>query len=178
MLKIFNDGGARAIGVSNYNSSHLQEIIDAGMPLPAVNQCPFHPHRSSAQQALRDFCTQHRILFNSYSPLGIPDLTVDVPASASLLLHKFPAPMTANILDEPAVLKIAAAHGRTAAEVVLAWEYALGIPTNPRSMDPAHMLQNMNIFDIQLTPAEMQTMGAFPQDYCDLPDNWYECVPR
>lgn len=178
MVSIFNSGGALAVGVSNYNASHLQEIIDAGLPLPAVNQCPFHLHRSSAQQSLRDFCAQHNILFNGYSPLGIPDLTVDAPASSSLLLHKFPAPMTANILDEPAVQQIAQAHQRSPAQVLLQWQYSLGIATNPRTADPAHMRENLNIFDFQLTASEIQTLGSFPQDYCDLPDNWYECVPR
>jgi diketogulonate reductase-like aldo/keto reductase len=178
MLKIFQQGDARAIGVSNYGVPELQEFLDAGLPLPSVNQCPFNIHRSSAQQPVRDFCKQHNILFNGYSPLGIPDITVDVPAASSLILHKYPAPMTASELDEPAVKAIAAAHGRSPAQVLLNWQYSLGIPTNPRSSDPAHMLENLNIFSFQLTPAEIQVLSTLPQDYCDLPDKWYECVPR
>lgn len=57
MVEIFNNKQARAIGVSNYNISQLQEIERAGMPLPAVNQCPYNLYLSSEQQVGRGgFC--------------------------------------------------------------------------------------------------------------------------
>ena len=59
--------------MSNFNTEHLQEIIDAGLPLPAVNQCPFNPHLFGPQRELVAMCREHNIQFNSYSPLGIPD---------------------------------------------------------------------------------------------------------
>lgn len=175
MVEIFQAGGAKAIGVSNYNTSHLQEIIDAGMPLPSVNQCPFHVHRSSSQMDLVHFCQSHDIAFNAYSPLGVPDLAADVAPSQSFLLHKFPAPMTASILDEPILKSIAAAHQRSPAQIIINWLWAQNIPTNPRSMNPSHMTENLNSFDFTLTPAEMQALSNMPQDYCSI-DNWYECV--
>jgi diketogulonate reductase-like aldo/keto reductase len=178
MLVLFQRGDARAVGVANYNISHLQEIIDAGLTLPAVNQCPFHLHRSSAQKELVDFCVKHNIVFNSYSPLGIPDLTGNVPKSSSLLLHKFPSPMAANILDEPTVRSMATRYGCTPAQLLLAWIYQQGIPSNPRSYNAVHMRENMDIFNISISAGDMATLGGFPQDYCDLPDNWYECIPR
>lgn len=70
MVSIFNGGGALSIGVSNYNASHLMEIVDAGLPLPAINQCPFHVYRSSSQAATRAYCKANGILFHGYSPLG------------------------------------------------------------------------------------------------------------
>ena len=73
MVEIFNAGGARSIGVSNYNVTHLQEIIDAGLPLPALTQNPFHLYRSTSQADLIAFCKAHNILFLGYSPLGVPD---------------------------------------------------------------------------------------------------------
>ena len=45
MVELYTTGFARAIGVSNYNETHLQEIVDSGMPLPSVNQLPYNPHR-------------------------------------------------------------------------------------------------------------------------------------
>ena len=73
LLDLQKEGKARAVGVSNYNVDHLQEIIDAGLPLPSVNQCPYNPYLASAQAELLAMCKKHNIIFNSYSPLGIPD---------------------------------------------------------------------------------------------------------
>jgi hypothetical protein len=58
-VDIFNNGTSRAIGVANYNISHLQEIVDAGMPLPSVNQVPFHLYNARAQAALLAWCAAH-----------------------------------------------------------------------------------------------------------------------
>jgi diketogulonate reductase-like aldo/keto reductase len=60
MVEIFNAGGARAIGVSNYNVTHFQEIVDAGLPLPALTQSPFHLYHSTAQAELIAFCRVRR----------------------------------------------------------------------------------------------------------------------
>jgi len=75
LVSLLNAGQTRAIGVSNYNETHIQEIIDAGLPLPSVNQCPFNLwHSKDAQPGqLLDFCKQHNILYNGYSPFGVPD---------------------------------------------------------------------------------------------------------
>ena len=72
MVEIYNAGGARAIGVSNYNISHLQEIVDAGLPLPSVNQCPFNIWHSAdaTPGGLLDFCKANNITYNGYSPFA------------------------------------------------------------------------------------------------------------
>lgn len=74
LLAIQKSGKAKAVGVSNFNTEHLQEIVDSGLTLPAVNQCPYNPHLYTAQTELLAMCNKHAIVFNSYSPLGIPDL--------------------------------------------------------------------------------------------------------
>ena len=89
MLEIFKNGDARGVGVANFNAAHLQEIKEAGMMMPAVNQCPFNIHISTSQKETIDFCNKEGIVFNSYSSLGIPDLTGDHPKTSSLLLHKY-----------------------------------------------------------------------------------------
>lgn len=110
-----------------------------------------------------------------YSPLGIPDLTVNVSRTASLLLHKYPPPLPANLLDAPAVHQIAAAHSITPAQAMLAWQYQLGIPTNPRCWNATHMRENMAVFDVKLSDDEMKTMSGFPQDSCASDKSFYEC---
>ena len=73
-VQIWKSGKSRAIGVANYAISDLQEIIDAGMPLPAVNQVPFHLYNgaSAANAALLAFCKAHNIVLLSYSPVRLP----------------------------------------------------------------------------------------------------------
>lgn len=165
MVQLWKAGKAKAIGVSNYNSTHIQEIIDAGMPLPTVNQCPFNPYRSSSQMDTVNFCKAHDITFLAYSPLGIPDW------------HQFNPPLQKTVLEEPTIRQIAEAHGKTPAQVILNWEWNLGIPSNPRSMNATHMQENMGIYDWTLTAAEMKQMGAFHQDGCSIDGSFYECAP-
>jgi diketogulonate reductase-like aldo/keto reductase len=90
--------------VSNFNTEHLQEIIDAGLPLPAVNQLPYNPHLFSPQRELLAMCREHKILFNSYSPLGIPDF------------HKYLG-QPFNLLEDPKLAPLAAKHGLSPAQV-------------------------------------------------------------
>ena len=73
LVSIWQSGGAKSIGVSNYNSSQLQEIADAGLPMPAVVQNPFNIGHSSAEMSTLAYCNAHNITFNGYSPFGVPD---------------------------------------------------------------------------------------------------------
>ena len=164
MLRIFDSKRARAVGVSNFNITHLEEIRQAGLRLPAYNQCPFHLYRSTSQQALIDYCKMHNITFGGYSPLGVPDW------------HYYEADGFAwTPMADPAVMAAADAHGKTPAQVLLQWQYALGIPTNPRSQNARHMAENLAAYDFNLTDAEMKTLGTRPQDQCITDPSWYEC---
>jgi len=166
LVQIFNNGQAKAIGVSNYNITHLQEIIDAKLPLPSLNQCPFHLYRSSSHDALRNFCKTNNILFSGYSPLGVPDWWT------------YPGPkMASTPMKDSLVLQVAKAHNVTAAQVLLQWQYALGVPTNPRSQNADHMTENLQSYSFNLTSDEINSLLAAPQDYCSLDPTWYECAP-
>ena len=143
-VDIFNQGKARAIGVSNYNRAQLQEIEDAGMPLPAINQIPYNVYRSSSWAETVAWCGRRGVLVNSYSPYGAPDV------------HAFPPPMAPTPLVDPVVEAIAAAHARTPAAVISAWLYSLGIVLNPRTYSPEHMADNLNAFDLCVLQAPEQ----------------------
>jgi len=166
MVKIFNDGGAKAIGVSNFENEHIQEIIDAKMPLPSINQCHFNPYGGKAQMEKVTFCKTHEITYLGYSPLGIPDW------------HKFPSGhgMATTPMQDPVVLAIAAAHKKTPAQILLAWEWGLGIPVNPRSQNATHMAENLNIYDITLSSDESTKIMGLHQDTCDEDSGYYECA--
>ena len=135
----FAAGKARSIGVSNYRVAELQEIADAGMPLPALNQIPYHVYRSSSWAETVAWCLRNGVLVNAYSPNGAPDA------------HSYPTAgtgMAASPLQDAVVLAVAAAHGRSPAAVTSAWLRALGIVLNPRTYSAAHMADNLQAFDL------------------------------
>ena len=76
-------------------------------------------------------------------------------------------------------MSITAAHApASAAQVTIAWLWSLGVPSNPRSMNATHMLENLNAFDaVQLTQDEMNQLSNRPVDYCSIDNSFYECVP-
>ena len=166
LVQIFNSGGAKSIGVSNYEVVHLEEIRTAGLPLPALNQIPFHIYRSSSWAETVSYCQRHGIAINSYSPLSVPDW------------HKFPPSngMSATALVDPVVTAIAAAHGRSPAAVILNWLWALGIPTNPRTYNPAHMDDDLAAYNFSLNASEVGLLSSRPQSFCNI-DSYYECAP-
>lgn len=135
-VDIFKAGQARSIGVSNYDRGQLQEIVDAGMPLPAINQIPYHSYRSSTWADTVAWCNRHGVLVNAYSPYGVPDY------------HTFPPPMARTPMEDPVVTAIAQAHQRTPAAVLSAWLYAQGIALNPRTYNASHMQDNLLAFDL------------------------------
>lgn len=127
--------------------------------------CSFHPYRSSSQMDTVAFNTAHNIVTLAYSPLGIPDW------------HVYPTPQlpASTTLADPVVVSVAAAHGVTPAQAIIAWEWALGLPSNPRSMNATHMRDNLAAFAIQLTAAEIEAMSSRPQDLCSFDGSFYEC---
>eukprot|EP00049_Salpingoeca_infusionum_P017682 m.353992 g.353992 ORF g.353992 m.353992 type:complete len:364 (+) comp16891_c0_seq1:321-1412(+) len=176
MIEIYQRGDARAIGVSNYEVTHLQEIIDAGLPLPAVNQVPFNPYRSLSQQAVLQFCVKNSIVLNGYSPLGIPDLAVNVSATDSLLLHRYPPPMSPTILEDPLIVKMAQKYKVSPAQFIQNWAWSFGVPTNARTYNKAHMVENLNAFSFTIDKDDVTSVLQLPENYCK-DDQWYECAP-
>lgn len=155
-LKFMEVGKTRACGVANWELAWLQELVDTNRTLPSVFQQKFHLHQSTAFpriKAIKDFCDAHGIVFNGYSPLGRADYTTFESSVG-----------TPTTLEEPVVLDIAKRTGKSAAQVILRWVIQQGIPTNPRSMDPAHMKENLDVFDgWSLTDDDMQKLSSMPQ---------------
>jgi diketogulonate reductase-like aldo/keto reductase len=166
MLEIFDSGKAKAVGVSNYEIVHLEEIVQAGLPLPSYNQCPFHFYRSTTQQDLIQYCEANHISYGGYSPFGVVDY------------HVYPQPMASSPLQDPVIQAIAKAHDVTPAQVILNWHYKLHIPTQPRSQNRQHMEDNLKSYDFELTNEDMNKLNAGPQDFCILDPEWYECAPN
>ena len=156
-IRWMNNNKTRACGVANWELEWLQELVDANATLPAVVQNKFHPHQSlnSPQiAAVKKFCDEHSIVFNGYSPLGRADWTTFQPQIG-----------TPTVLQEPMIKQIAERMGRSPAEVLLRWHYQLNIPTQPRTLNLAHMKENIDVFkwNVSISDEDMKALGSMSQ---------------
>jgi 2,5-diketo-D-gluconate reductase A len=140
-----DEGSVRSIGVSNFQVEHLERIIDATGVVPAVNQIELHPRLQ--QPELRRFHSEHGILTEAWSPLGKGEL-----------------------LDDPVLEEIASAHDRTPAQVVLRWHIQLGNVVIPKSVTPARIEENFQVFDFALARDEMDRLAELDRGERTGPD--------
>ncbi len=143
--KLYEDGLIRAIGVSNFQIHHLQEIEHISSVVPAVNQVECHPFLSQAP--LREYCHRRGVRLEAWAPL-----------------------MRGAALQNPVVLDIASAHGRTPAQVVLRWSLQHEVIIIPKSVTAARIHENAGIFDFVLTADEMSRVDALNRDQRTGPD--------
>ena len=146
MEEVFKSGKTRAIGVSNFEKKHLDDIISLNGSLPSVNQVEYHPYWH--EDDLVAYCKSQNIVFNSYAPLGTPDWA---PTAHS---------WNGTILQLPVVQDIAKAHNRSVAQVILRWQWQQGIVVNPRTLNEDHMKENLNFFDFELTDDDMKQLSS------------------
>jgi 2,5-diketo-D-gluconate reductase A len=128
-------GLARAIGVSNFQPDHLRRIIDDSGVTPAVNQIELHPYLQ--QPGLRREHAERGIVTEAWSPLA-----------------------QGAVLDDPVITGIAEAHGKTPGQVVLRWHIQIGNVVFPKSVSPERIVQNIQIFDFELSADEMDRLEA------------------
>ena len=134
--KIYADGRARAIGVSNFQPHHLRHLLEETSVVPAVNQVELHPFFQQAD--LRAADAQHGIVTEAYSPLSSGK----------------------GVIDDPAVRALAQAHGKTPAQVVLRWHVQLGNLVIPKSVTPERIRENIDVFDFELSDADMAQIAG------------------
>jgi diketogulonate reductase-like aldo/keto reductase len=147
MEKMLLEGRTRAIGVSNFSEQHLENLMKQTDVVPAVNQVELHPFFT--QHPLREFHATHGITTEAWSPLG--GIHVYRPADPNAVL---------NALEHPAVTAIAERHGKTPAQVVLRWHIEQGIVAIPKSVKPHRIRENFDVFDFELTAAEVASIDA------------------
>jgi diketogulonate reductase-like aldo/keto reductase len=137
--KIYADGKARAIGVSNFLVHHLESIMKASSIVPAVNQVEFHPFL--VQKDLLEFDRRTGVRHEAWSPLT-----------------------RGRSLDNPVIAGIAAKYERTPAQVLVRWDLQLGVVTIPKSIHRERILENSRVFDFQLEQADVQKIMALDTD--------------
>ncbi|AKG46244.1 aldo/keto reductase family oxidoreductase [Streptomyces xiamenensis] len=136
MEQIYGDGKAKAIGVSNFRPAHLRRVIDEGTIVPAINQIELHPNFSQAES--RGVHAELGIATEAYSPLGSGK----------------------GLLDDPKLAEIGAKHGRTPAQVVLRWHLQLGNVVIPKSVTPARIKENIDVFGFELDADDIAAIAA------------------
>ena len=148
-IKLLADGRVRAIGVCNFDAGDLDKLIQRTGHIPAVNQVELHPFFN--QRALRAADDSHGIITQAWSPIG-GIKRYGEKAKASKAVH--------DPLSHPTVALLAKKYGKTPAQIILRWQIELGTSPIPKSVRPARIAENIDIFDFALTPDEVRAIDA------------------
>ncbi|MFF1541634.1 aldo/keto reductase [Microbacterium sp. NPDC058269] len=141
---LLDEGKVRAIGVSNFMVPHLERLLTETTIVPAVNQIEVHPYFT--QKALQRFGTEHGILTQAWSPIGG--------------ITSYRGDDSRSTFNDPTILAIAEAHGKTAAQVMLRWHLQNGVQAIPKSVKPARIAENFDVFDFALNAEEIGRIDA------------------
>lgn len=141
MEEAVEQGSVRAIGVSNFTVSDLEKLLPNANIAPVVDQVELHPHWQ--QPELLPYLETHGITAEAWFPLG----------------HGSQA-----LLAEPPISAPAAAHGKSAVQVILRWHVQRGFVAIPKSTNPAHIAANIDVFDFELSATEMAGIDALGKD--------------
>jgi D-xylose reductase len=147
MEELVSTGLVREIGVCNFGTALLRDLINQANIPPAVLQIELHPYLT--QEKLVRFCHQSDIAVTAFSPLG---------AQSYFSLNM--AESGEAVLEQPIVKEIAAAHSRTPAQVVLRWGVQRGTAIVPKTTSRGRLLENISLFDFQLSDQEMTSISA------------------
>ncbi|MGW4565860.1 aldo/keto reductase [Streptomyces sp. NPDC004561] len=144
--RLLADGKVQAIGVSNFMVDHLTTLLDATSVVPAVNQLEIHPYFQ--QRAVLEFDDRHDILNQAWSPIG------------GITFYPGYGEGRKSVLEDPAVTRIAEAHGKSPAQVLLRWGLQQGRSVIPKSTKRTRIAENIDVFDFELTADELTALDA------------------
>ncbi|WP_216644948.1 aldo/keto reductase [Microbacterium sp. SYP-A9085] len=151
------DGKVRAIGISNFMPHHLDRLLDATAVIPAVNQVELHPY--FAQPEVQRANAAHGILTQAWSPIG--GITF------------YPGPWgdeRRSVMQDPTLADLAAAHGRSPAQIMLRWHLQEGRSAIPKSVNPGRIAENLDVFDFALDGEELTRIDALDTGVRSGPD--------
>ncbi|KAA0796995.1 aldo/keto reductase [Bacillus sp. BB56-3] len=142
---LYKEDRVRAIGVSNFQIHHLQDVMKDAEIKPMINQVEYHPRLT--QKELQAFCKEQGIQMEAWSPL-----------------------MQGQLLDNETLQAIAEKHGKTTAQVILRWDLQNGIITIPKSTKEHRIIANADVFNFELTKEDMETIDALNENHRVGPD--------
>lgn len=134
--KIYAEGRAKAIGLSNFHPAHIQRLLSETEIAPVIDQIELHPQLQQAE--LRAFNARHNIATEAWSPLG----------------------QGKGLLEDARLAAIADKHGKSPAQVVLRWHLDLGNVVIPKSVTPSRIKENIDVFDFELDADDLATIDG------------------
>ena len=140
MEKLKNEGVIRSIGVCNFHTHHIDEILKVAEHKPVLNQIELHPWLT--QEKVLEYDNSHGIVTQAWSPLA-----------------------RGKILEEPMLESFAESHGKSVAQIVLRWHIQRGVAVIPKSNSKDRILENMNVFDFELTGEQMAAITALNTNF-------------
>ncbi|WP_438351964.1 aldo/keto reductase [Paenibacillus sp. FA6] len=142
---LYNEGRVKAIGVSNFQIHHIEELMKIATIKPMVNQVELHPQLT--QKDLMEFCKEQGIQMEAWSPL-----------------------MQGQLLDHPILQEIANKHNKSIAQVILRWDLHNGIVTIPKSTKEHRIIENADVFDFELSTDDLSRIDGLNQNHRVGPD--------
>jgi len=140
LVDIYNQGGAKAIGVSNYTIRHLKELFANSETRPAVNQVEFNPF--NFQEDLLSFCKEEGIRLQAYTPLS-----------------------RANKFNNEIIQKISGKYSKTPAQIMLRWAVQHNVIPIPKSSHKERIKENSDIFDFNIEGRDMESLDTLNENY-------------
>lgn len=141
MESLYNDGLIKSIGVSNFEKPHMEKLLTTAKIKPAVDQVETHPYFQ--QKELNDYLKSLDIAHEAWGPLGQGK---------------------SNVLEDSVLVKIAEAHDKTVAQVILRWHLQRDIIVIPKSVHAERIAQNIDVFDFKLTDEEMSMIASIDKN--------------
>lgn len=148
MEKLVEKGLVKAIGVANFTTPMITDLLSYAKIRPAVNQIELHPY--NAQQPLVDFCQSEGIVVTAYSPLGSP---------GNAGLNKI------KLADDPIIIQISLEHKKTIAQILIRWAIQRQTIVIPKSVTPERIAENFAVFDFELSEAEVTAISALNKNH-------------
>ena len=149
MEELQSEGKIKSIGVSNFFQEHLESLFQTAKVIPSINQIEFHP--GYWQPQLVDFCKQNKIVVESWSPLA-----------------------RGKVFGNETLINISKKHKKSVSQICLRWIIQHEVVVIPKSTNPERMSENMDVFDFELSAAEMEQINTLPEMGFsgELPNIW------
>lgn len=137
--KLYQEGVIKAIGVSNFQIYHLENLFSHANEKPVLNQIELHP--LLIQQRVRAFCSENDIAVEAWSPIA-----------------------RGNLIENPILQSIAEKYGKTSTQVILRWHLQNDIIVIPKSVTPSRIKENADIFNFSLTNEDMEKINGLNEN--------------
>lgn len=140
LVNLYQNRYARAIGISNYTQKHIAEMIDKTEIIPTVNQVEMTPYLY--QKELSDYCKEHKIVVEAYSPL-----------------------VRGKKFNDKKLENIAIKYNKSMAQILIRWSLEKGFVVIPKSVNPIRIKENIDVFDFEINDSDMQLLDSLNENY-------------